>query len=64
MMKAHIKELMAQLAKAEEDKEKIAEVAYQKAMDIKAEADRRLNSAHLSQMKQANLIERLKVLFC
>ena len=60
-MKSHIKELIAQLSKAEEDKEKIAKEAYNKAMEIKREADKRLEDAHACQMKQANLIERLKV---
>ena len=60
-MKSHIKELIAQLSKAEDDKEKIAKEAYNKAMEIKREADKRLEDAHACQMKQANLIERLKV---
>ena len=61
IMKSHIKELIAQLSKAEDDKEKIAKEAYSKAMEIKREADKRLEDAHACQMKQANLIERLKV---
>ena len=61
IMKSHIKELIAQLSKAEDDKEKIAKEAYNKAMEIKREADKRLEDAHACQMKQANLIERLKV---
>ena len=52
---------MAQLAKSEEDKEKIAQEAYRKAMEIKREADLKLGDAHASQMKQVSLIERLKV---
>ena len=60
-MKSHIKELIAQLSKAEDDKEKIAKEAYNKAMEIKREADKRLEDAHACQLKQANLIERLKV---
>ena len=60
-MKSHIKELIAQLSKAEDDKEKIAKEAYKKAMEIKREADKRLEDAHACQLKQANLIERLKV---
>ena len=56
-----IKDLMAQLAKSEEDKEKIAQEAYRKAMEIKREADLKLGDAHASQMKQVSLIERLKV---
>lgn len=59
-MKGHIKELLAQLALAEEEKEKIAKEAFNKAMEIKQEADKRLEDAHVCQMKQANLIERLK----
>ena len=61
IMKSHIKELIAQLSKAEDDKENIAKEAYNKAMEIKREADKRLEDAHACQMKQANLIERLKV---
>ena len=61
IMKSHIKELVAQLSKAEDDKEKIAKEAYCKAMEIKREADKRLEDAHACQMKQASLIERLKV---
>ena len=63
IMKSHIKELIAQLSQAEDDKEKIAKEAYNKAMEIKREADKRLEDAHACQMKQANLIERLKVGF-
>lgn len=55
-----IKELLAQLAKAEEDKENIAKEAYRRAMEIKSEADKRLEDAHICQMKQASLIERFK----
>ena len=62
-MKSHIKELIAQLSKAEDDKENIAKEAYNKAMEIKRDADKRLEDAHACQMKQANLIERLKVRF-
>ena len=61
ILKSHIKELVAQLGKSEEDKEKIAEEAYRKAMEIKTEADRKIVDAHSSQMKQVSLIERLKV---
>ena len=61
IMKTHIKDLVSQLATAEEDKEKIAQEAFNKAMEIKKEADKRLEDAHVCQMKQANLIERLKV---
>ena len=60
LLKAHIKDLVAQLSKAEEDKEKIAQEAYKKAMEIKAEADRRLSDAYQCQSKQTSLIERLK----
>ena len=49
------------MGKSEEDKEKIAEEAYRKAMEIKTEADRKIVDAHSSQMKQVSLIERLKV---
>ena len=52
---------MERLGKAEEEKEKIAQEAYKKAMEIKIEADRKLEDAHASQMKQVSLIERLKV---
>lgn len=55
-----IKELLTQLAKAEEDKENIAKEAYRRAMEIKREADKRLEDAHVCQMKQASLIERFK----
>lgn len=48
------------MALAEEEKEKIAKEAFNKAMEIKQEADKRLEDAHVCQMKQANLIERLK----
>ena len=58
-VKAHMRELIAQLATAEEDKEKIAQEAYLKAMDIKNEADKRLDDARACQTKQASLIERL-----
>ena len=34
---------------------------FPKAMEIKREADKRLEDAHACQLKQANLIERLKV---
>ena len=61
IMKSHIKDLIAQLSKAEDDKEKIAKEAYCKAMEIKREADKRLEDAHACQIKQASLIERLKV---
>jgi hypothetical protein len=61
MMKAHIKDLMARLAKSEEDKQKIAEEAYRRAMEIKLEANTKLEDAHQSQVKQASLIDRLKV---
>ena len=54
---------MERLGKAEEEKEKIAQEAYKKAMEIKIEADRKLEDAHASQMKQVSLIERLKVGF-
>ena len=52
--------MVAQLSKAEEDKEKIAEEAYKKAMAIKEEAERRLHDAYECQTKQTHLIERLK----
>ncbi len=61
LLKAHIRDLLAQLAKAELDKESIAKEAYNKAMEIKQEADQRLEDAHECQVKQASLIERLKV---
>ena len=61
ILKAHIKDLLERLGKAEEEKEKIAQEAYKKAMEIKIEADRKLEDAHASQMKQVSLIERLKV---
>ena len=60
LIKTHVKDLVAQLSKAEEEKEKIAQEAYKKAMEIKAEADRRLQDAYQCQSKQTSLIERLK----
>ncbi len=60
-MKAHIRELMSQLAKSEEDKQKIAEEAYLKAMEIQTEAKKELASAHKCQSQQTSLIDRLKV---
>lgn len=60
LLKTHVKDLVAQLSQAEEEKEKIAQEAYKKAMEIKAEADRRLQDAYQCQNKQTSLIERLK----
>ena len=61
MLKRHIRELYARLSKSESDKQKIADEAYLRAVDIKKECDRKLEDATVAQGKQASLIERLKV---
>ena len=61
MLKRHIKELYARLSKAEGDKQKIADEAFLRAVDIKRDCDRKLEEAKAAQGKQACLIERLKV---
>ena len=61
MLKRHIRELYARLSKSESDKQKIADEAYLRAVDIKNECDRKLEDARVAQGKQASLIERLKV---
>ena len=61
MLKRHIRELYARLSKSEGDKQKIADEAYLRAVDIKKECDRKLEDARVAQGKQASLIDRLKV---
>ena len=60
MLKRHIRELYARLSKSESDKQKIADEAYLRAVDIQKECDRKLEDARVAQGKQASLIERLK----
>ena len=61
MLKRHVRELYARLSKSESDKQKIADEAYLRAVDITKECDRKLDEAKVAQGKQASLIERLKV---
>jgi len=61
LLKKHIKELYSQLAKSEGDKQKIADQAYRRAMDIKAELEAQLDDAKVAQEHQVNLVQRLRV---
>ncbi len=60
VLKAHIKELYAQISKAESDKQKIADQAYHRATLIRRECEARLEDARAGQEHQASLVERLR----
>lgn len=61
VLKKHIRELYAQISKAESDKQKIADEAYHRAMKIKRDGEDKLEDAKVAQDHQASLIERLRV---
>ncbi len=61
VMRSHIKELYGRLSVAEGEKQKIADEAYRRALDIKNDYELQLEDARASQGKQAGLVERLKV---
>ncbi|XP_059085482.1 rootletin-like isoform X2 [Tigriopus californicus] len=60
MMKKHIGELYARLAKSDSDKQKIADEAYRRAQAIKRDCDHQLEDARMSQLRQADLVEKLR----
>lgn len=61
MLKRHIKELYEKLHRAEVDKHKIADQALFRVKNMAKEYEAQIEDARLSQMKQAELVDKLRV---